>query len=88
MRSRFGWVLLTAALVALDVYFLGWRLAEVQGNVEAQFIIVTPAFVISHVLHRRRAERHHQERMAAHAETDRKLTALHEHLGVTPPAAD
>lgn len=62
-----GWLLLTAVLVAYDVYLLGWRLAEVQGNVEAQFVIITPAFVISHVLRRRRADAQHGELMAAHA---------------------
>lgn len=57
------WILPAVALLALDVYFLVWRTAEVQGNVEAQVIIVTPAFVISHLVHRRRADRHHAEQV-------------------------
>lgn len=70
-RRTWRWAALTAALVGLDVYFLGWRLAEVQGNVEAQFIIVTPAFIVQHLLMRRRVDRQH-------AETARRLDELHD----------
>jgi hypothetical protein len=82
------WLLAGLLLVAYDVYLFGWRLAEVQGNVEAQFIIVTPAFVVSHLLHKRRADRQHAERMAAHERTEAKLDQLHQHLGITLPATD
>jgi hypothetical protein len=64
------WIVPAITLLAMDLYFLIWRTAEVQGNVEAQFIIVTPAFVVSHVLHRREAAKHHAEqvgRAEAHA---------------------
>jgi hypothetical protein len=67
---RLRWVAAVVGLVALDVYFLGWRLNEVLGNVEAQFIIVTPAFVVSHLLHKRRSDRQHADqvgRQEAHA---------------------
>ncbi|MEZ0089918.1 hypothetical protein [Streptacidiphilus sp. EB129] len=83
--KRLYWVLAVAGLLGLDVYFLGWRLAEVQGNVEAQFIIVTPAFVVSHVLHRRRADRHHAEQLAAveqqHQERSEADAVLHRQVG-------
>lgn len=86
MRSRLLWALLAVLLIGLDVYLLGWRLSDVQGNVEAQFIIVTPAFLVSHVLHRRRADRQHAERMADQAALHAKVDALHQHLGVEPAA--
>lgn len=68
MRTLIRWLPLLAALVAYDVYLLVARLAEVQGNVEAQFIIVTPSVIASHLLARHRQDRQHDERMAAHAE--------------------
>lgn len=69
MRSTIlRWLPLLLALVAYDVYLLVARLPEVQGNVEAQFIIVTPSVIASHLLNRRRQDRQHDERMAAHAE--------------------
>ena len=84
MKRALFWLLVALVLVGLDVYLLGWRLADVQGNVEAQFIIVTPAFLVSHVLHRRRADRQHAERMADQAKLHAKVDALHAHLGVEP----
>lgn len=86
MRSRLLWAAAAALLVALDVYLLGWRLSDVLGNVEAQFIIVTPAFIVSHLLHKRRADRQHAERMAVHERVESKLDALHQHLGVESSA--
>lgn len=92
--TRLRWVLPAAALLALDLYLLVWRTSEVLGNCEAQVIIVTPAFVISHVLHRRDAARHHREqvgRAEAHAAklaaVTRKVGELHDwHLrGILPP---
>lgn len=80
---KLTWLLAVLLLVGYDVYLLACRLGEVQGNVEAQFIIVTPAFVVSHLLHRRRADRQHAERMADQAELHAKVDALHEHLGVS-----
>jgi len=70
VMTRNRWIAVVAALLALDLYLLVWRTSEVLGNCEAQVIIVTPAFVISHVLHRRDAARHHAEqvgRAEAHA---------------------
>lgn len=85
--KRGAWRLLALLLVAMDVYFLVWRRGEVLGNVEAQFIIVTPGFVVSHLLHKRRADRQHAERMADQAALHAKVDRLHEHLGVEPPQA-
>lgn len=59
MRAR--WILLAALLLALDVYLLGWRWADVAGNVEAQFIIITPAFIAQHIALRRHVDRRHAE---------------------------
>ena len=71
MRSLFlRWLPVLLGLVAYDVYLLGYRLAEVQGNVEAQFIIITPGLLASHLAHRRRQDRQHAEqvgRQEAHA---------------------
>jgi hypothetical protein len=83
--NRLRWLLVALLLVALDVYFIVWRREEVQGNVEAQFIIVTPAFIVSHVLQKRRADRQHTETQARLdeqsellAEAHRKVSELHE----------
>jgi hypothetical protein len=59
--TRARWALLAALLVAFDAYLLLFRRGDVLGNVEAQFIITTPGFIVSHVLHARRAERHHAQ---------------------------
>jgi phosphatidylserine/phosphatidylglycerophosphate/cardiolipin synthase-like enzyme len=67
-RTLLRWLPLLVALLAYDVYLLVARLAEVQGNVEAQFIIVTPGLIASHLLARHRQDRQHDERMDAHAE--------------------
>lgn len=74
--TRTRWIAAVAALLALDLYLLIWRTAEVMGNVEAQFIIVTPAFVISHLLHRRDANRHHAEQVGR-AEAQASELAAH-----------
>lgn len=84
MLSRALWALVAAGLVALDVYLIGWRLGDVLGNVEAQFIIVTPGFLVSHWLHKRRADRQHAERMADQAALHAKVDAVHAHLGIEP----
>jgi hypothetical protein len=92
--TRNRWIAAVTALLALDLYLLVWRTSEVLGNCEAQVIIVTPAFVISHVLHRRDAARHHAEqvgRAEAHAvelaAVTQKVGELHDwHLrGILPP---
>lgn len=59
--TRWAWAVLAAGLVALDVYLLGWQWANVGGNVEAQFIIVTPAFIAQHLALRRHVDRRHAE---------------------------
>ena len=67
---RLRWVLAVVGLLAYDVYLLAFQLADIKGNVEAQFVIITPAFVVSHLLHRRRSDRQHAEqvgRQEAHA---------------------
>lgn len=73
---RWAWAVLALLLVALDVYLVGWRWADVGGNVEAQFIISTPGFVALHVLSKRRAERHH-------AQTQQRLDKQDEALGIS-----
>jgi hypothetical protein len=67
-RTLLRWLPVLALLLAYDVYLLVARLAEVQGNVEAQFIIITPGLIASHLLTRHRQDRQHDERMAAHRE--------------------
>jgi hypothetical protein len=64
-----------AVLAAYDVYLLGWRLAEVQGNLEAQMVIITPAFVVSHLLRARQSRVQHREAMAAHEDHAEQLAA-------------
>jgi hypothetical protein len=82
--TRLRWLLAAVALVAYDVYLLGWRLSDVQGNVEAQFIIVTPMFIAQHLLMKRHVDLRHAETRArldaqdeAMAETHRKVGELH-----------
>ena len=77
---RIRWILSALLLVALDVYLIAYHWADVGGNVEAQFIIVTPQFVALHVLSKRRADRHH-------AETQARLDAQDQALNV-PPEGD
>lgn len=73
MRAR--WIAAALLLVALDVYLLGWRWADVGGNIEAQFVISTPQFVALHVLAKRRAERHHAQTQARLDAQDEALAA-------------
>lgn len=82
--KRLLWVLVAFVLLAYDVYLLVFRLPDVQGNVEAQFIIVTPAVIGSHLLHKRRADRQHAERMADQAALHAKVDRLHAQLGIEP----
>lgn len=84
MRRLGVWLAVAVLLVAYDVYLFGWRLDEVQGNVEAQFIIVTPMFLLKHWSDVRRARRDRAEVRArldaqdeAMAETHRKVHELH-----------
>lgn len=74
---RWTWALLAGPLVTLDVYLIGWRWADVGGNVEAQFIIVTPAFLIQHAALRRHVDRRH-------AELHRRLDAQDAALNIPP----
>ena len=59
MRAR--WILLGLLLVALDVYLVGWRWNDVAGNIEAQFVIITPAFLLQHLALRRHVDRRNAE---------------------------
>lgn len=83
--TRPWWVVLAVLLVALDVYLVGWRWSDVAGNIEAQFVIVTPAFVAHHVLMRRHADRLHAQRLeedhARHLEQRHLLAAVREQVG-------
>jgi hypothetical protein len=84
-----GWLLVAAALVAYDVYLLAFRLSDVQGNCEAQVIIVTPMFIAQHLWTRRQHARLHgrmDAQDAAMAETHRKVHELHAlHVEGVPP---
>lgn len=71
--KRTAWVVTSSAALAYDAYLLGWRLPDVQGNLEAAIIWATPALVVSHVLHRRHADRQHAE---LHARLDAQDRAL------------
>lgn len=78
---RWVWAALALLLVTLDVYLLGWRWSDVAGNVEAQFIIVTPAFLIQHAALRRHVNRRH-------AELHRRLDAQDRAFGVSSRTSD
>jgi hypothetical protein len=59
-----------AGLLGLDAYLCAYHWADMVGNIEAQFVIVTPAFMGQHVALRRHADRQHAEqvgRQEAHA---------------------
>jgi membrane protein implicated in regulation of membrane protease activity len=75
-----AWVLLVAALVALDVYLIRWHWSDVAGNVEAQFILVTPAFIAHHLLLRRHLDRRHAETSGRLAAQDEAMATAHEQL--------
>lgn len=79
MRAR--WIAAGLALLALDVYLLLWHWNDVAGNVEAQIIIVTPAFLIQHFALKRHVDRRHAEaeqRLGRTvAETHAKVAELH-----------
>ncbi len=87
MRAR--WFLLAVLLVALDVYLLAWRWADVGGNVEAEAIIITPAFLIKHVADRRERRRHQAELHCRLDEVHQRLDAQDAALNIPPsnPAA-
>ncbi len=90
---RLYWPLVGVLLVAYDFYLLRYRLSDVQGNVEAQFIIITPMFLLKHWSDVRRARRDRAEVHArldaqdeAMAETHRKVGELHAlHVGGQAP---
>lgn len=96
--KRLRWGVLMVALLALDAWLCRYRWLDMQGNIEAQFVIITPAFVLKHLadrhdrrqLHDQRMEaddRRHQERLDADQELHRKVRELHDwHLrGILPP---
>lgn len=66
MRAR--WIAAALLLVALDVYLIGWRWNDVAGNVEAQFVIITPAFLLQHFALKQHVDKRH-------AETEQRLDA-------------
>lgn len=70
---RLRWITAALLLLALDAYLLAFHWQDVAGNVEAQFIIITPAFLIQHLALRRHVDRRH-------AETEQRLTAQDEAL--------
>lgn len=72
---RLRWIAPGLLLVALDVYLLGWQWPLVGGNVLAQIIIVTPAFIAQHIALKLHVDKRH-------AEIHQRLTAQDEALGV------
>jgi hypothetical protein len=66
--KRAAWVLATAGLLTLSWYLVVYRWADVAGNLEAQVVITTPAFVAHHLLIRRHVDRRHAETRDALAE--------------------
>ncbi len=83
MRAR--WFLLAALLLALDVYLLAWRWADVAGNIEAQFVIITPAFLLKHLADRRNRRRHQAELHCRLDEVHQRLDAQDAALNIPPP---
>lgn len=67
--TRPRWAALIAALVMLDFLLLLFQWGNVLGNCEAQFLIVTPQVLASHLLHQRAADRRHAELLTAHNPT-------------------
>jgi hypothetical protein len=67
--TRARWIAAVTALVALDVWLLLFQWGNVLGNCEAQFLIVTPQVLASHLLHQRAADRRHAELLAAQQPT-------------------
>jgi membrane protein implicated in regulation of membrane protease activity len=70
---RLRWIVAALLLVALDAYLLLYRWSDVGGNIEAQFVIITPAFLLQHLALRRHVDRRH-------AETAQRLDAQDEAL--------
>jgi membrane protein implicated in regulation of membrane protease activity len=64
---------LAALLVGFDVWLCAYHWADMVGNLEAQFVIITPAFVVQHVLFKRHVD-------ARHDETTERLDAQDETL--------
>lgn len=64
------WIIAAVVLLALDAYLLAYRWADVAGNVEAEALIVTPAFLVQHLALRRHVDRRHAE---THARLDEAL---------------
>lgn len=92
--NRLRWIVPGAALLALDVYLCAFRWSDMVGNIEAQFLIVTPAFGAHHFAVRRQSKAQHRElterldaQDAAIGTTVGKVGELHDwHLrGILPP---
>lgn len=61
--KRLLMVAVVVGLLVLDSYLCTFHWSDMVGNIEAQFVIVTPAFVGQHVALRRRADRQHAEQV-------------------------
>lgn len=79
MRAR--WITAALVLLVLDAYLLLFRWTDVAGNIEAQFVIVTPAFIAHHVLTRRHLERLHAETRDRLDAQDDALATAHKQVG-------
>ncbi|NUP47565.1 MAG: hypothetical protein HOW97_09680 [Catenulispora sp.] len=65
---RAAWAFAALGLVALSYYLVAYRWTDVAGNLEAQVVIVTPAFAVHHVLIRRHTARLHEQTQQAIAD--------------------
>lgn len=74
---RLRWITPAVLLVALDAYLLLYRWNDVAGNVEAQFIIITPAFLLQHLALRRHVDKRHAEVHQRLDAQDEALAAAH-----------
>lgn len=77
---RLRWITLAVLLVALDAYLLLYRWGDVAGNIEAQFVIITPAFLLQHLALRRHVDRRHAEVHQRLDAQDQALAAAHQQV--------
>lgn len=75
MRAR--WIAAALLLVALDAYLLAWQWPLVGGNVLAQIIIVTPAFIAQHFALKWHVDRRHAQTEQRLDAQDKTLAAAH-----------
>lgn len=80
--KRLLMVAAAAGLLLLDGYLCAFHWADMVGNIEAQFVIITPAFVGQHVALRRRQDRHHAEQVGCAEAHAAELAAHRQEMAV------